>query len=185
MKFPTRVLVYMAVLVACSVILRRILTVPLPIGILNFGGFPVVFAGLLLGPYAGAMVGAVSDILGCFLFPRGPYLPYFTITSMLTGCLAPLVIKYLGMQKNTPFWAILLSVAVAQGVTKMLLIPVIMQHSFGIPFVYTFIKGSVMELIHIPLYAVLSRSILLTQKESYITPLRKIFLMPSKKEQTI
>ena len=169
MRIQTKTLVYIAILIACSVLLRRVITVPLPIGVLNFGGFPVILAGLLLGPLAGALTGGLSDILSCILFPKGPYLPYFTITSMLTGCLAPLFLNAFRFRKPVPFWALMISVAIAQGITKMLLIPLIMQFSFGIPFLLSFAKDTFKELIHIPIYAVILRAILVTQKESYIT----------------
>lgn len=173
MKISTKILVYIAVLTACSVLLRRVITIPLPIGIFNFGGFPVILAGLLLGPLAGALTGAVSDILSCILFPKGPYLPYFTITSMLTGCIAPIFLNAIGFRKSVPFWALFLSVALAQGITKMLLVPLIMQLAFGIPFIISFAKDMIKELVHIPIYAIILRAILLTQKYSYVAPSKR------------
>ena len=80
MKLNAKLIVNMAMLIALSIILKRFMTIPLPIGILNFGGFPIIFAGFFLGPYAGAITGILSDITGYIAFPRGPYIPIFTIS---------------------------------------------------------------------------------------------------------
>ncbi len=172
MKITVKRLVTIALLVSVALILRKIITIPLPIGVLSFGGFPIIFAGLLLGPSGGALVGGISDIMGCMLFPRGPYIPWFTITSMLTGALPPLVVLLMRMRHNAPVWAIFTAIAVAQILTKWMLFPLIMKISFGIPYLYTLYKGLIVELIHIPIYTFLARGILLTQNESYVTPAR-------------
>jgi len=173
MKIQTKTLVTIALLTACSIILRRILTIPLPINFLNFGGFPVILSGLLLGPYAGAITGALSDIVSCIMFPKGPPLPHFTITSMLTGCLAPLFLKLINARKSTSFILLLIAVAIAQGITKMFLVPLFLQMTFGYPFAVSFTKNFLKELTHIPIYAIILHSILLTQKDSYITVVKK------------
>lgn len=173
MKLSVKTIVYSALLIALSVLLRRVLTVPLPVGILNFGGFPVVFAGLLMGPASGALVGGVSDVISAFLFPKGPYVPFFTITSMLTGIIPPLTITLMKQKNEATFISILIAVTLAQSITKLLLIPQIMFWCFGITPAITLFKGAIMELFHIPLYAVLSRSLLLTQTYSYIRAKRR------------
>lgn len=43
--------------------------------------------GCLFGPSVAAVAGAVTDILACFLFPRGAWFPGFTLTAMVGGIL--------------------------------------------------------------------------------------------------
>ena len=168
MKLNVRTMVNVAMLTALSVILKRFLTIPLPVGILNFGGFPIIFAGLFLGPYAGAVTGALSDITGAIMFPHGPYIPIFTITSMLTGALPPLIILLLKRKENATFLSILIAILIPQVLTKLIIIPLTMQFCFGIPFFVSLIKASITETIHIPMYSLFAYSILNKINESYV-----------------
>lgn len=176
MKITTRDLVTMALLVALTVLLRKVLLVPLPVGVLSFGGFPIIFAGLLLGPAAGAVVGIASDLLGAVLFPIGPYVPLITLTAALTGALPALAIRLSGKCSQTPFWLLLAAIAVGQFTTKLLIMPYIMHYYFGYPFWFKFGGGLITEIFHVPLYAFLARALLMGQKKSYITPAKKIRL---------
>jgi len=54
----------------------------------NFS-FSFVFqaaTGMLFGPVAAAMQGAVVDVVQWLVFPTGPYFPGFTLTAVLSGC---------------------------------------------------------------------------------------------------
>ena len=140
MKLNAKMMVNMAMLISLSIILKRFMTIPLPVGILNFGGFPIIFSGLFLGPYAGAITGILSDITGYLVFPRGPYIPIFTITSMLTGLLPPLIIILLRKKDNASFLSIFIAILITQSLTKLFIIPLTMQFCFGIPFFIFFTK---------------------------------------------
>lgn len=168
MKIPSRTIAACAFLIALSVLLRRILTVPLPVGVLNFGGFPVILAGLLMGPWAGCLTGALSDVIGAVLFPRGPYVPFFTLTSMLTGAIPPVVVTLAGRKDGAGLPVIIFAVAVAQIVTKVVLFPVIMRLCFGYPLELSLAKALIAESIHVPVYSVLALSILKIRRDSYI-----------------
>ena len=168
MKLNVKTMVNIAVLISLSVLLKRFLTIHLPVGILNFGGFPIIFAGFFLGPYAGAITGILSDITGYIAFPRGPYIPIFTITSMLTGALPPLIILLLKRKENATFLSILIAVLIPQVLTKLFIIPLTMQFCFGIPFFVSLIKTSITAAIHIPIYSFFVYSILQKINESYI-----------------
>lgn len=100
----TNKLMALALLVATSIILTRFLSFHLPMFGTNairvgLGHVPIILAGILFGPVAGAMVGVVSDILGTLLFSPFPYFPGFTVSAALTGIIPGLLIKLVEKQK--------------------------------------------------------------------------------------
>ena len=85
LKFTTRTLTALAMLIAIEVILSRFLSINAWNIKIGFGFVPVVIAAILYGPLAGGIVGALSDFIGALLFPIGTYFPGFTLTSFLMG----------------------------------------------------------------------------------------------------
>ena len=85
LKFTTRALTTLAMLIAIEVILSRFLSINAWNIKIGFGFVPVLIAAILYGPLAGGFVGALSDFIGAVLFPIGTYFPGFTLTSFLTG----------------------------------------------------------------------------------------------------
>lgn len=57
----------------------------------NLSYVPIMFSGFVFGPVWGAVVGAVSDLLGAFLMPQGAYFFGFTLTNALVGASAGLL----------------------------------------------------------------------------------------------
>ncbi|MDQ7822360.1 MAG: folate family ECF transporter S component [Candidatus Eremiobacteraeota bacterium] len=161
MRYKPRTLVMMALFIAISILLRRILTIHLPVGIVNFAGFPIILAGFLFGPLEGGLVGAISDILGYPLFPEGPYLPFFTLTSALTGIIPALTVKFSGIRGQIPLWLLILAIFTGQCITKVLLVPYIFSVYFGVPFVLKAAANFAVEIIHTPLYAMLAQPVLM------------------------
>lgn len=47
--------------------------------------YPIVLAGILLGPLSAGLVGLVADVLGATLFPIGAFFPGFSLTSFITA----------------------------------------------------------------------------------------------------
>ncbi len=81
---PARI-AYCGVLIAVTIVLSRFLsfnTWNLKIG---FSFLPVALAGILFGPLAGGIVGALADFIGAILIPIGPYFPGFTATAFASG----------------------------------------------------------------------------------------------------
>ncbi|MDR0934862.1 MAG: ECF transporter S component [Erysipelotrichaceae bacterium] len=79
---------------ALACILNKVLAVnyiqAVPFVRVSFGGPAIIiFASLFLGPFYGALVGALSDILGYFVFDMSgfPYTPWITLTYVLLGFL--------------------------------------------------------------------------------------------------
>ena len=105
-------LVTCAMLTALGVVLGGLLSIPaMPLGSyslkIGFGALPVIVAGVLYGPYYGAIVGALTDFIQAMIFPKGAYMPWFTIVGMLFGLIPGLFF----MKKQEPkFIRILLAV---------------------------------------------------------------------------
>ena len=66
-----RALCLAALLAAMSLILGKFLQIPTPFAEfvrISFENLPVILAGILLGPIAGAMTGVVADLVGCLAY---------------------------------------------------------------------------------------------------------------------
>lgn len=74
-------------LLALEVILGMFTLNASPFLKISFSFLPVAAAGLLFGPAAGGLVGALGDIAGCLIHPTGPYFPGFTVNAFLAGFL--------------------------------------------------------------------------------------------------
>jgi len=102
----TNKLMALAFFVAITIILTRFLSFTMFVFGANsirvgFGHIPIILSGILFGPIAGAMVGAVSDFLGTLLFSPFPLFPGFTLTAALTGFIPGLLFIYFKRKKVT------------------------------------------------------------------------------------
>ena len=100
----TRTLATLALLCAMEIILARFCVIWITNSIkITFEAIPILMAGILFGPAAGAVVGAVSDILGAGLLSGLGWLPVLTVTPTLLGLLAgllrPIVWKNLSLPR--------------------------------------------------------------------------------------
>ena len=60
----TKKLVLSALFVTLALFMSRFLKLKLAPGLsLSFGGYPLMFGGMVLGPYYGFMMGIVTDVL--------------------------------------------------------------------------------------------------------------------------
>lgn len=79
----TRMLVLTALLVAVRVALK---SVAIPVGeslYITVGFFINAVGSMVYGPVLGFLSGTVCDLLGCLLFPKGPYFFPFTVIEAL------------------------------------------------------------------------------------------------------
>ena len=110
----------------------------------SFSFLPLAAGGMLYGPVAGGMIGVISDILGYFVRPNGPFFPGFTLSALISGLMygfllykSPVSLKrivivsvlntvivnlflttlWLSMMYGNAFWALL-----AGRIVKMLII---------------------------------------------------------------
>ena len=128
-------LVVCAMLTALGVVLGGLLSIPaMPFGSytlkIGFGVLPVIIAGVLYGPGYGAIVGALCDLLQALIFPKGAYMPWFTVVGALFGLIPGLFF----IKRQTPtFLRILLAVAVGQIVGSVICNTLLVIWLYGSP----------------------------------------------------
>ncbi len=122
-------LVYLAALTAIQIILSRFLSVSLWNVKFGFQFIPIVLAAISIGPWAGAIVGGVSDLIGALLFPIGPYFPGFTLSAVITGLIFGFV-----LQKRRNFTAVLVAVLADSVITTLVLNTLWVSVLYGSPF---------------------------------------------------
>lgn len=59
--------------------------------VISLVAIPCFFAGVLLGPIEGFLVGMISDLLGCLIHPIGPFMPLITLSTGLFGLIPGLI----------------------------------------------------------------------------------------------
>ena len=122
MKLSTKNILLLALFAAISIIFTRFLSFYLPIVAVNtvrisLGNIPIVLAGLLLGPAAGAVTGIVADVIGTTMFSPFGYFPGFTLSAALVGFLPGILKLYI---KNTDKYSnILFIVLVTELITSI------------------------------------------------------------------
>ncbi len=122
-----RMIVLAALIVALRVALK---SVSIPVGEslnITVGFFANALGAMLYGPVVAALSGMVSDLLGCLLFPSGPFFPPFTLVEMLGSLLFAL---WLYRVRLTPLrvFASKLSVNV---ICNILLTPIFLSWMYG------------------------------------------------------
>lgn len=121
-KFTTKNILLLALFAAISIILTRFLSFYLPIVAVNtvrisLGNIPIVLAGLLLGPVAGAATGIVADVVGTTMFSAFGYFPGFTLSAALVGFLPGVLKLYF---KNTDKYSHILAIVfITELITSM------------------------------------------------------------------
>ncbi len=160
----TRRITYMGVFIALSVVINT-----MRFGSVSFGGFPIIYSGLVLGPVNGLIVGAVSDVLGFIIRPSsGGYNVVFTLTSALTGLIPIMVVKLFKVKyPNYKFYQVLLGIFIGQMLTSVIMAPYFQALLFGKnTFIYYASKAFVKQIVSIPLYAALFTSMTESIKDS-------------------
>lgn len=161
----TRKITYMAMFIALSVVINT-----MRFGSISFGGFPIIYSGLVLGPVNGFIVGAVSDVLGFIVRPSsgGGYHVLFTLTSALTGLIPILVVRLFKVKyPNFKFYQVLIGIFVGQMITSVIMSPYFQAFIFGKnTFIYYATKALIKQAVSIPLYAALFTSMTESIKDS-------------------
>lgn len=156
----TRRLVYLAFLVALAVVFTRVFSFRFAIGgvegiRIGLGALPIILSGFLFGPLAGGLVGAVADVLGYFINPLGVYMPHFTLTSLLTGLIPALVLRYVFRGKRS-FLTYLIAIGLGQLISSVWLVTYFLELVFSVPRTATLIPYILSQAINVPLYAYLN-----------------------------
>ncbi len=152
----TKRLVTCALLTALGVVLGGLLSIPaMPLGAytlkIGLGVLPVILSGVLFGPAYGAMVGGLTDFLQAMIFPKGAYMPWFTVIGMLFGLIPGLFF----LKKQQPkFLRILLAIFTGQMVGSVILNTALLMWLYSMPFEIIYVR-LINQAVMIPLYSVL------------------------------
>ncbi|MFS8501917.1 MAG: folate family ECF transporter S component [Caldicoprobacter sp.] len=147
-----RVIVLSGLLIALNIVLTSFLAIP---GVISFGGFPIIFGGIVLGPVAGGIIGAIGDVLSFIVRPSGTFMPHFTLTSALTGIIPGIMVRLLKVDFERPsLWKVLASILLGQTITSVIMVPYFRNILFGHPLWLTMTKAASRQLLNIPLYSV-------------------------------
>ncbi len=163
----------------------------LPGSFLKFGGFPLLLAGLLVGPRTGFALGCLTDIMVFVLRPPGMFFPGFTLTQGLTAMLPGLLTRGKepltgwsvkekglvldGFSQGKAFLRLLVIFGITQLITSVLLVyyftyeyGVLQRLELGVA------QRTLNQSIHVPIYAAMAVAVLaeLSQTESYLSLLR-------------
>lgn len=80
------ILVYMSLLISMYAVLAHVVpVVKIDTLQISFGFVPLAFGSMLLGPLIGGVIGALGDIVGMIIAPKGVYFPGFTLDVFLAG----------------------------------------------------------------------------------------------------
>lgn len=80
----TQKLVYLSLLTALQIVLKRFVSISTPIVRISFSFLPLVLVAVLFGVLPTLISAAISDVAGAFLI-SGSYFPGFTLSALLTG----------------------------------------------------------------------------------------------------
>lgn len=85
MKYSTKKIIHISLLIAITIILERIFVIETPIVRLSMRFLPIAISAIMYGPLVGGVTAALADIMGMMLFPKGVLFFGFTITAFITG----------------------------------------------------------------------------------------------------
>ncbi|NLY78100.1 MAG: folate family ECF transporter S component [Tissierellia bacterium] len=161
--FRVSFIVYCALLIALNVVLTRVGSIRIGGGgveivRIGFGGYPIIFAGIMFGPLAGGIVGAIGDIIGMIISPMGPYMPHFTISAALTGIIPGYIMRSCASKEcKTSTKRLMIAIGIGQIVTSIILVPYFMKVLFGVPFAVSLPSRLISQAITIPIYVYMTK----------------------------
>ena len=92
-----RALCFAAMLAAMSLIIGKFLQIPNPfqnIIRISFENLPILLAGIVMGPFVGALTGVVADLLGCVLYGYAIN-PVITLGAAAVGLISGISANYI------------------------------------------------------------------------------------------
>jgi ECF transporter S component (folate family) len=130
-KSNLKKLILAGIFIALAIIFTRLFSVQLgKILRIGLGHLPILLAGILLGPFWGAAVGALSDVVGFMVSPLGGFfIPGITISAALWGFIPGIIVQYTFKRKK--MWAILASCIVCGVLIDIILTPLWLSLAYG------------------------------------------------------
>ena len=142
-----KTLVVLAFLTALSVVLSRLLSLNTHNVRVGLGNVPIILAGLLFGPFAGALVGFGADLTGALLLSSFGYMPLMGISPLLLGAI-PGLLKPILLRKSVSPLRLGMVVCSAQLVTSIAWTSYCIYLLYGTPL-------RELLMIRVPLYALM------------------------------
>ena len=145
-----------ALALALGVVLGGLLSIPaMPLGSytlkIGLGVLPVIVTAVLYGPLYGGTVGALTDLLQALIFPKGAYMPWFTVIGALFGVIPGLF--FMKGQKPT-LKRIFVAVFSGQTVCSVVLNTLLLMWLYGSPWQIVYAR-LINQAVMIPLYTAL------------------------------
>ena len=112
---------------------------------------PVIVTAVLYGPLYGGTVGALTDLLQALIFPKGAYMPWFTVIGALFGVIPG--IFFVKGQKPT-LKRIFVAVFSGQMVCSVVLNTLLLMWLYGSPWQIVYAR-LINQAVMIPLYTAL------------------------------
>lgn len=100
----------MGLLIALDVVAACFLTIKTPYVKIGVSFIPVSFTGIIFGPLLGGAGAAIADVIQCFLYPSGAYIPGITVDAFLSGLVYGLLLH----KKKPSLWRCLAAVAISR-----------------------------------------------------------------------
>lgn len=134
-KDKTTTLVLSGLFIALGVVLGGMLSIPaFPMGTysikIGLGVLPVILCGVLCGPVYGGIAGGLTDLLQALLFPKGAYMPWFTIVGIFFGLIPGLFFR---KQQAIKFPRLLCAIGAGQLFASALCNTLLMVWLYGLP----------------------------------------------------
>ncbi len=131
MKNNIRKLALASILIALAIIFTRLLSMTfgnfLRIGL---GDLPIIISGIILGPFLGAAVGAISDVLGFAIAPLGDFfIPGITLSAALWGFIPGVVVHHIFKKSNT--WSIIVACVTCGLLLDIIMTPLWLSLAYG------------------------------------------------------
>lgn len=133
-KFNLKTLVFLAMLVAISIVCGKYLAIRGG-DIMRFSleNMPIIFAGMAFGPLAGGLVGAVADIVGCVMVAY-TINPIVTLGAGVIGILSGIIPIILQKTKLKSTLILVITVASSHIIGSMLIKTVGLYAYYNMPF---------------------------------------------------
>ena len=145
-----------ALALALGVVLGGLLSIPaMPLGSytlkIGLGVLPVIVTAVLYGSLYGGTVGALTDLLQALIFPKGAYMPWFTVIGALFGVIPGMF--FIKGQKPT-LKRIFVAVFSGQTVCSVVLNTLLLMWLYGSPWQIVYAR-LINQAVMIPLYTAL------------------------------
>jgi ECF transporter S component (folate family) len=156
MRLTTRHAANLGLLTAVSIVLTRVFGIVVPVAgagalRLSFGEVPIILAGVLFGPIAGALTGLASDLIGYIINSHGgAFFPGFTLSAALTGFIPGWILYK--KRKTLTFWQVGMAVLITDVLTGVLLNTLWLTILYGRGFFVLLPMRSLARLVTLPIY---------------------------------